>query len=152
MIQPQRPQIIIYMAHALCMMDNYGKNSDTLRIFNTYCSSKSKMVTRTRLHVLRYWITCKVTCWAMCHYAHRGTILWTLHWKAVKSQMFIQYSCLDVFNSFLYSVYGGFKGTTWIRNVWKGKLRGPKWHHEDLQLLTLQNVEYRDKYVSYLQR
>ena len=41
------------MAHALCMLDNYGYRH-TLRICNIYCFSTTTMVTRTRLNVHVY--------------------------------------------------------------------------------------------------
>ena len=42
------------MAHAQCMLNNYGytKLSLSPRIRNTYCSSTSKIVTRTRLIIM----------------------------------------------------------------------------------------------------
>jgi len=33
------------------MPDNYGKNTDILKIFNNYCVSTATIITRTRLTV-----------------------------------------------------------------------------------------------------
>jgi hypothetical protein len=50
MVQPDRPQVTIHRAHALCMVGNYGYRH-TLRVCNTHCFSTTTTVTPRRLGV-----------------------------------------------------------------------------------------------------
>ena len=52
MVEPERPQLAIYTAHALCMLDN--------QVYSTYCVSTATLVTRTRLSVRLYLLCLSV--------------------------------------------------------------------------------------------
>jgi hypothetical protein len=54
MIEPDRPQMSIYVIRRMRFACWITKATDTLRIYNTYCFSISTMVTRTRLNVTLY--------------------------------------------------------------------------------------------------
>jgi hypothetical protein len=48
MVEPDRPQMTIYTAHALCMLDNWGYRH-TLRICDIYCLCTSTLLPCTHI-------------------------------------------------------------------------------------------------------
>jgi hypothetical protein len=58
MVEPDRPQMTIYMAHALCVLDNYGYRH-TLRIWNISCFWKQWFRERaSKLHLYAHCLSC----------------------------------------------------------------------------------------------